>query len=453
MSDLATPERTLRDGLGAASRGVVPASDAPRAAETRGRPLKVAYLVNQYPKVSHTFIRREIQALERQGIEVVRLASRGWADPHPDAADQAELRLTRYGLQGGAGALARAVLGVAMTSPAAFWRALRLTLACSRGAERPWPVHLAYLAQACRFLGWLRDQGVDHVHAHFGTNPAEVAMLIEALGGPGYSFTVHGPEEFDKPQAIGLARKIERSRFVVAVSSFGRSQLYRWVGERHWPKVRVVHCGLEPAFHEGHAGPVSNQPRLVCVGRLCEQKGQLLLVQALGRLVDRGLSLHLVLAGDGEMRAAIEAQVEALGLCEHVTITGWVDGARVRAELLAARALVLPSFAEGLPVVIMEAMALGRPVISTYVAGIPELVVDGSAGWLVPAGDVDALAEAMQRCLDAAPDVLARMGERARDRVLQRHDVDREAARLAAHFRAALAGADASAQAVRTEAR
>jgi glycosyltransferase involved in cell wall biosynthesis len=452
VNDVATPEGTVRAGLGADSRRVASATGAPQAAEARGRALKVAYLINQYPKVSHTFVRREIQALERQGIEVLRLASRGWADPHPDAADQAELRLTRYGLQGGAFALIRSVIGVALTTPTAFWRALRLALHCSRGSERPWPVHLAYLAQACRFLGWLRASGVDHVHAHFGTNPAEVAMLIEALGGPGYSFTVHGPEEFDKPQAIGLARKIERSRFVVAVSSFGRSQLYRWVGERHWPKVRVVHCGLEPAFHQGHAGPVSTAPRLVCVGRLCEQKGQLLLVQALSRLVGRGLAPQLVLAGDGEMRTAIEAQVAEFGLRDHVTITGWVDGARVRTELLAARALVLPSFAEGLPVVIMEAMALGRPVISTYVAGIPELVLDGQAGWLVPAGDVEALADAMQRCLDAPPDRLAQMGERAHERVLQRHDADREAARLAGHFRAALTGADESSRAVRAEA-
>jgi glycosyltransferase involved in cell wall biosynthesis len=175
-------------------------------------------------------------------------------------------------------------------------------------------------------------------------------------------------------------------------------------------------------------------PRLVCVGRLCEQKGQLLLVQALQRVIAGGRACELVLAGDGEMRADIEALVERHLLQPHVRITGWIGSAQVREEILAARALVLPSFAEGLPVVIMEAMALRRPVITTFVAGIPELVHDGVSGWLVPAGDVDALASAMVACLDASPDTLARMGEAAHERVLARHDVDCEAAKLATMF-------------------
>ncbi|MGB9091331.1 MAG: glycosyltransferase, partial [Pseudomonas farsensis] len=226
--------------------------------------------------------------------------------------------------------------------------------------------------------------------------------------------------------------------FVVAVSAYGRSQLYRWVDHEHWSKVRVVHCGLERSFHEVPAQPVADVVRLVCVGRLCEQKGQLLLLEAAHLLAQRGVRFELVLAGDGELRGAIEALVVRYGLQAQVRITGWVSGARVREELLGARALVLPSFAEGLPVVIMEAMALRRPVLTTYVAGIPELVQQGSNGWLFPAGCIESLAEAISDCLAQPVEVLQRMGEAAHERVLQRHDIDTEAARLAEHFKASL---------------
>jgi glycosyltransferase involved in cell wall biosynthesis len=299
--------------------------------------------------------------------------------------------------------------------------------------------HLVYLAEACRLVRWMDAGAIDHLHAHFGTNPAEVAMLARELGGPPYSFTVHGPEEFDSPVALGLGEKGRRAAFVVAVSSFGRSQLLRWLPAAAWPRVEVVHCGLEPAFHRDAPAEAQAAPRLVCVGRLCEQKGQLLLVEAARRVVAAGRPFELVLAGDGEMRAEVEARIAALGLGAHVRITGWIANDQVREEILAARALVLPSFAEGLPVVIMEAMALRRPAITTFVAGIPELVQDGVNGWLVPAGDVDALARAMLDCLAAPADVLARLGEAARTRVLARHDVDTEAAKLATLFAASAA--------------
>ena len=398
--------------------------------------LRVAYLVNLYPKVSHSFIRREILALERQGVTVLRIAVRGWDDVAPDPADAVERTRTRYLLQHGLAPLLGAAARLALTRPACFFGAARLALAMWRRSDRTIFHHLAYLAEACALVGWLTAERIAHLHAHFGTNPAEVAMLACELGGPPYSFTVHGPEEFDKPEALGLGEKGQRAAFVVAISSFGRSQLYRWLPQAHWHKVQVVHCGLERSFHEGVDDSVAAVPqRLVCVGRLCEQKGQLLLIQALSRVVERGVAVELVLAGDGEMRGEIEALVEKLGLRAQVRITGWIGSAQVRDEILAARALVLPSFAEGLPVVIMEAMALRRPVITTFVAGIPELVVDGETGWLVPAGDVDRLSEAIVACLAAQRDEVVRMGEAAHRRVLDRHDVDQEASKLIALFK------------------
>lgn len=401
-------------------------------------PLQVAYLVNQYPKVSHSFIRREIRALERQGVQVMRIAARGWNDGIVDVEDIQEREQTRYILQEGLARLFVAVLSAAARSPKRFLAALVLAMKMSRKADRPLPFHLVYLAEACWIVPQLRH--VRHLHAHFGTNPAEVAMLVHTLCGIPYSFTVHGIAELDRPEAIGLTEKIRHASFVVAVSSFGRSQLYRWAGRDHWPKVKVVHCGLERAFHEIAPVAIPTRPRLVCVARLSEEKGQLILIEAAALLARDGVEFELVLAGDGEMRRQIETAIVNLGLQHKVRITGWLDSAQVRAEIVASKALVLPSFAEGLPVVIMEAMALRRPVLTTYVAGIPELVLAGEHGWLFPAGAVDELAAAMKSCLATPESALEEMGNRARARVLARHDVDLEAACLAGFFRAAVAG-------------
>jgi glycosyltransferase involved in cell wall biosynthesis len=302
-----------------------------------------------------------------------------------------------------------------------------------RRAERPLPVHVVYLAEACRIALWLRASGVQHLHAHFGTNSAEVAMLVHVLGGPHWSFTAHGPEEFDKPQLIGLAEKIRRAAFVVAVSSFGRSQLFRFTDHEHWGKIFIVHCGLEPNCFSDEPS-YSSARDFVCVGRLCEQKGQLLLIEAFRRLINSGIDARLILVGDGELRETAEDLIHQYKLEANVRVTGWLSNKDVRTQISAARSLILPSFAEGLPVVIMEAMALRRPVISTFVAGIPELVTDGSDGWLIPSGDVDAIVDTMKTCLEASPETLRKMGDAAFEKVFQFHEVNREAAKLAKLF-------------------
>ncbi len=395
---------------------------------------KVAYFINQYPKVSHSFIRREILALERQGFEVQRIALRGWDGDAVDSEDLQERDKTSYVLQDGIWSLLASTFSMLLNRPRQFLQALRQALKMSHRTDRPWPFHLVYLAEACRIVPWMQSFGASHVHAHFGTNSAEVVMLARFLGGPAYSFTVHGPEEFDKPQFLKLREKVRHAAFVVAISSYGRSQLYRWVDFADWDKVKLVHCGLEPAFHENQQVPVTDAPRLVCVGRLCEQKGQLLLVHAVSRLMLSGIDVQLVLAGDGEMRGEIEALLRQSALQHCVHITGWISSEQVREQILAARALILPSFAEGLPVVIMEAMALRRPVLSTYVAGIPELVRPGEGGWLIPAGDIEALTEALKQVLAAPREELERMGVLAHARVLRDHSIDTEAARLGRYF-------------------
>lgn len=397
--------------------------------------MRVAYFTNQYPKVSHSFIRREILAIERQGIEVVRVALRGWSDPLVDPADLAERGKTHYLLHRGLPGLLPATIRRLLSRPAAFLRAMGMAFRLSRQSDRSVLFHLVYLAEACELLELCARHRVDHLHVHFGTNPTEVAMLARMLGGPRFSFTVHGPDEFDRPLGLHLREKIEAAALVIAISSYGRSQLYRWVDHSHWHKIQVVHCGLDSDFIDAPPDSfIPTLPRLVCVGRLCEQKGQLLLLDAIRRLRDGGEKVELVLAGDGEMRVEIERFIREHGLQSEVSITGWISSERVQQELRAARVMVLASFAEGLPVVIMEAMALGRPVVTTGIAGIPELVRQGVDGWLVPAGDVGALAAAIRESLHASPEQLIRMGADAAQRVRERHRIDTEAAKLVRLF-------------------
>ncbi|HQR03427.1 MAG: glycosyltransferase family 4 protein [Proteobacteria bacterium] len=395
---------------------------------------RIAYFINQYPQVSHAFIRREMLALERMGFEIERFALRGWDAEIIDEIDFQEQIRTRYVLENGVLPLAFSMLLRVIRSPLRFLDAMLLSIRMGWKADRPLPYHLVYLAEACHFLTWLQDREVDHIHAHFGTNSAEVVMLTHALGGPTYSFTVHGPLEFDRPYYLGIGEKIRHAAFVVAITSFCRSQLFRWVGHTHWPKIQVVHCGLEDEFFAGTFSHPSPTPRLVCVGRLCEQKGQLLLIEAAAKVASSGHDFKLVLVGGGEMRSEIEALVVRHGINDKVEFTGPVSTERLREELLKAQALVLASFAEGLPMVIMEAMALRRPVLSTFVAGIPELVVPGETGWLIPAGSVDDLATAMTEIITTPPERLHAMGNAAHARVVGRHSIDTEVARLADLF-------------------
>jgi glycosyltransferase involved in cell wall biosynthesis len=394
--------------------------------------VNIAYFINQYPKVSHTFIRREILALERRGFSVQRIALRGWSEPTPDPEDRQEQARTRYVLRGGAWGVVLPTLRTMVTSPGSLFRAVLLAIHVSRHSDRRHLLHFVRLAEACCIVPWLRESDAQRLHAHFGTNSAEVAMYVRCLGGPPFSFTVHGPEEFESPMC--LAEKVRRSAFVAAISSFGRSQLFLRCERAQWPKVQVVRCGVEPAFYQqaAHAAPHDN--RLVCVGRLCEAKGQLLLIEAAALLQSKGVKLDLVLAGDGPLRAEIESAIRGYGLEATVRITGWISSEEVRREILAARALVLPSFAEGLPVVIMEAMMLRRPVLSTFVAGIPELVRGGENGWLIPAGSLRGLAYAIEDCLARPEAEIRRMGDAAFDRATQFHSIDVEAEKLAKLF-------------------
>ncbi len=434
--------------------------------------MNIGYLMNTYPMSSTTFVRREINALERAGHTVHRFAIRPYGIALVDPGDLAEAARTEHILTHGARTLIPAAIGWMVRRPLQTLRALRLALQCgARGAGGAPGTggrlrHLIYLIEAAHVARRSTELRLTHIHAHFGTNATTVAMLSQMLDGPPYSFTVHGPEEFDAPLALSLGVKIERAAFVAAISSFGRSQLCRWTTPDHWPRLAVVHCGIEPwrfpppspphsapqhsaplppaalssalqppAAQPPTAHPPSTLPHggphLIAIGRLSEQKGFALLVEAMALAAPALPGLHLTLVGDGPLRPPLERQIAAATLQSRITLAGWQTEAGVRAALNAATALILPSFAEGLPVVVMEAMASGRPVIATAIAGIPELVTSDT-GWLVPAGDPKALAGAIAALAATPHDRLTLMGDAARRRAIERHDIDTEAAKLAA---------------------
>ncbi len=403
--------------------------------------MKIAYLVNQYPSISHSFIRREIEALERAGVEVARFTVRSSAHGGIAGEDRREAALTRRIVGAAPAALASAIAQSLLTRPAASAGAVAKALKFGARSESGLLRHAFYAAEALALAGWMRREGLRHVHAHFGTNSATVAMLAARAAGATFSMTVHGPEEFDKPTLIALPEKIKSAKFVAAVSSFGVSQLRRLAAPEYWKRIRIVPCGVEKEFYAGAVREAPAEARFVCVGRLCEQKGQLTLIEAAAEVKRRGGKFHLTLVGDGAMRGDIEAAVAANGLEADVTLAGWKTPAEVRAEIEASRAFILPSYAEGLPVSIMEAMVLERPVISTFVAGIPELVIPGETGWLAPAADARRLADAMMAAIAASPDRIRDMGRAGRDRAIERHDIDRSARILKSLFEEAMQGA------------
>lgn len=399
--------------------------------------MTVAYLVNTAPVTSSTFIRREMAALEAQGVTVRRFALRRWHQPLVDPDDVADQARTHYILSGNLRGLALAALRQAVTGPAAFlrgaWLAARLGRSAG-GAVR----HAAYFLEAVYFLRALRREGIAHTHVHFSSNAAAVALIARTMGGPSYSFTAHGPDEFLTAAEDGLALKLSGAAFAVAISDFCRGQLLRFGGAKHRDRIAVARCGLDLGDFVPSARPAGKSRTLVCVGRLCPQKGQVYLPAIVAALRATEAPFRLVLIGDGESRPAIEAEIARHGVGDRVELRGWQSSAEVRAAIAESRALVLPSFAEGLPIVLLEALALERPVVTTTVAGIPELV-DDQCGRIVPPGEAAALTQALRDILRADDATLAAMGRVGRARVARHHDLGTLATTLRGLFAAAIA--------------
>ncbi|WP_380873805.1 colanic acid biosynthesis glycosyltransferase WcaL [Sphingomonas sp. DBB INV C78] len=394
--------------------------------------MKLAYLLNSYPMTSTTFIRREIAAIEETGVPVTRYAVRHWDGALVDPLDLAEQERTHYLLTGNTTGLFLAFLAELLTRPHCVARALPAWFGLIRAAKGRLVQHVAYLMQAAALRRETAKAGITHLHCHFSTNATAVAMLSRLMGGPAYSFTVHGPDELIDLPGGGIRAKIENAHAVIAITRYCRGRLTEHVGENIWDRIHIVHCGLKlEDFPDRDDAPAGST--LVCVGRLCPQKGQVHIPAAVAEVRKTFPDLHVTLIGDGESRAAVEAEIAKHDVADAITLAGWRSNAEVRTAIEGARSLLLPSYAEGLPIVIMEAFAMRRPALTTTIAGIPELV-DASCGWLVAPGDHDALVAAMSDAMAAPPERLAAMGVEGRKRVEAGHDLARIAPELVRVF-------------------
>lgn len=393
--------------------------------------MKIAYLVNCYPAVSHSFIRREIAAIEKAGGIVARYSIRAAnLAALPDHRDVIEYNQTNVILDKNWAHLIFRMLCKMVISPSQFYQAFRIAFAQSSYRFSDIVRRVAYLAEACWLSNDLVKERIVHLHVHFGTNPTTVARLSRILGGPPYSFTVHGPDEFDKPVEYDLKGKVADAAFCAAISNFGRGQLMRWSDFEDWNKIEVVRCGVDDDFlRERMLASITDVPKFCAVARLSGQKGIPLLIEAAAQLKAEGHIFTIELIGDGEMRCQVDELIRHHRLQDTVITIGWASSEEIVQHLLDAKAMVLPSFAEGLPVVIMEALALECPVIVTAIAGTPELV-SSDCGWLIPSGSVDALAEAMKSALQSSPKELSAMGGVGRTRVSELHDSRRNGGQL-----------------------
>jgi colanic acid/amylovoran biosynthesis glycosyltransferase len=391
--------------------------------------MRIAYFTTVYPSVSHTFIRRELREIERRGHTLFRIALRQPEMELVDEGDLEEAPKTFYCLSRSKFKIIGEILWILLTGPLAFFRALNVALAMGRKSEVGLLKHIAYLLEACIITVFSRRNSIDHIHVHFGTNVTAVARLVKYLGGPTYSFTVHGPAEFDAPSGFDLEGKIGDSLFTVAITNFCASQLMRWCHYSQWDKIKIIHCTVDETFSSNGTELDEESRVFVNVGRLSAQKGTFLLLHAFHKLLSQGVQAHLVLVGDGELREQVEELMDELNMRDHVTITGYVSEKEVRKQINKARVMVMPSFAEGLPMVIMEAYALGRPVISTYIAGIPELI-NNENGWLIPAGSIEALTKIMKAAFECDSSVIKEKAARGREAVLKEHNTQIEGEKL-----------------------
>jgi colanic acid/amylovoran biosynthesis glycosyltransferase len=396
--------------------------------------MRLAYLISQYPAVNHTFILREIRALRVLGIEVHVISIRA-SDRTPDKLSEEErdeLRQTFTVLTAGLGPMLGAHVMTLSRRPTAYLAGLWETLRLARGDLRRLFANLAYFIEAVVVGDQMRRMNLTHMHCHFSST---VALLVQRVFALTFSATIHGPSEFDDVIGFHMAEKVARATFLCAISSYGRSQLMKASDPQHWDKLEISPLGVEcDQFPAREPQPKSDCFQVLCVGRLAPAKAQEVLVAAIDRLVRQGRSVHLRLVGDGPNRSRLESRIATRSLQRHVSLEGSCNYERVLALYQQADLFALASFAEGVPVVLMEAMAMGIPCVATWITGIPELIRHGVDGWLVPPADEEQLANAIARMMDD-PELRRNLGRAGRERVKEKYELKQNVARLAAIYR------------------
>lgn len=417
----------------------IPQPDSDRGNDHRHTPDAAAdapalgYLVSQYPAASHTFILREVRRLRALGFRI-EVASINPVDrPESELAieERTEAKDTYYVKPDGLRGALRAHWATLRTRPRGYFAGLFLALRLGGSDLRKLLYGLFYFVEAVMVGHWLRQRGLRHLHVHFATPAATVGLIAGRVFGIGFSMTVHGPDEFYDVPGYALAEKIAGARFVCCIGYFCRSQLMKLSPPGQWHKFEIAPLGVDPEVFTPRPFRANPDPfQVLCVGRLSPAKGQHILIEAIARLVAAGHPVRLVLVGGGPDRESLEAQVRRLGLTAHVHFEGVVNQDRIRTLYAQADVFALASFAEGIPVVLMEAMAMEIPCVTTFITGHPELIRDGIDGLLVAPSDDAALAQAIAGLI-ADPDRRQHLGQAGRLRVQERYHLEPNTRHLA----------------------
>jgi colanic acid/amylovoran biosynthesis glycosyltransferase len=404
--------------------------------------MKLAYLTSAYPAISHTFILREVESLRRRGLDITTFSiRRAPAEQILSAADRAAAETTVAILPPRWGRLLATHLRLLLRAPRAYISTLRAALALAPPGLRGRLWQLFYFIEAVVLWRECERRGIRHVHVHLANAAADLALIAARLGSTldparpwSWSFTMHGPTEFYDLRHFRLPDKVKDAAFVVCISDFARSQLMGLSDPQTWDRLHVVHVGIPveqfTPSRNGNGGIGSAAvPTILYVGRLVPEKGQAVLLEAVARLLEEGRDVRVKLAGEGELRPHLEDLCQEAGIADRVTFLGPVSQERIRDLYAEATIFCLPSFAEGVPVVLMEAMAMGLPVVTTRIAGIPELVEDGAGGIVVAPGRADELAGRIAALLDDSGKRLE-LGAGGREKVLAEFDAEGSAVQM-----------------------
>jgi colanic acid/amylovoran biosynthesis glycosyltransferase len=363
---------------------------------------KIAYLCNPYPAISHTFVYREVDSLRKSGLEISTVT----VDSTPDKdkmilPEQQEADRTLVLKDTSISRIVLSALSLLAHSPTGFYKMARQAFGLGvRGPKNPLKA-AGYLAEAIILLDWLKKNNITHIHEHFANPTAFVAMLCKSYGKVSYSLSIHGPDVFSQVDSTMLAEKVKGAAFVRCISNYCKSQIMLITPHHLWKNYHIVRCGVDPDVYTGRKPTGNAVPRMLCVGRLCPAKGQHILIEACAKLKQQGYSFDMRFVGDGPERVSLMELVKEFGLDEYINFTGVLGQDQVKNEYEQADLFVLPSFAEGVPVVLMEAMAMEIPVVSTRITGIPELIDHGIDGLLATPGDADDLVSQLRALLDS----------------------------------------------------
>ena len=395
--------------------------------------MKLAYLLSEYPTLEHTYLLREVRQLRQLGwdIQTVSVRRPGNRLAAFSPAEAEELQSTWYILGSGLLACLNSHAVTLATRPVRYLRGLAAAWRFGRFNPRRTLLATAYFAEAVCAGHRLRQAGITYVHSVYSTT---VALFLSRVFDIHLSMTLHGSGEFVDPEGFAIREKVRAAQLVCAISYFGKSQIMLWSSPSDWHKLEVTPLGVDIA--ETQAATFREHPspfELISVGRLVETKGYPLLLDALAQLSNAGREVRLTLVGDGPDRAHLEEQARQFGIADRVMFAGWKDQQALRELYVNSDLCVLSSFAEGVPVVLMEAMAAGVPCVAPRIAGIPELIRDGVDGLVFTASDVPELVAALGKLIDS-PDLRRRMAESSRQRIASKYDLRQNVLQLSGVF-------------------